>query len=176
MPTIMMACPRCWGKIKGCALCKSKGVVPDVQLSANFLLSEMLDSATARKKVISNEPTPEVIENLRKLCNEGLEPIRSQVGPIEINSGYRSPALNAAVRGSASSAHCFGLAADLDPVRCNWRQLMDAIIKSGVKFDQLIFEHTWVHFGLLHPRKLNQRNEKLVMNIVDSETVYSSYV
>ena len=88
-------------------MCKQTGKVPDEQLSPHFKLSEMLDSGTGRSKGLSNEPSAEVLANLRKLCNEALEPIRALIGPMHVNSGYRSDAINKAVGGSTTSAHSY---------------------------------------------------------------------
>jgi hypothetical protein len=135
----------------------------------------MLNSGTGRSKGLSNDPTPEIEANLERLCKEALEPIRAIVGPLKINSGYRSDAVNKAVGGSTTSAHSYGLAADLNPVKGTWKELMDKIIASGVKFDQIIFEHTWVHIGLCNPRDMKQRGQKLSMFKVDGKTTYEPY-
>jgi zinc D-Ala-D-Ala carboxypeptidase len=173
MSDLVMDCPRCWGK--KCDLCKQTGKVPDEQLSPHFKLSEMLNSGTGRAKGISNEPTPEVVANLRKLCNEALEPIRAVAGPLKINSGFRADAINQAVGGSITSAHSYGLAADLNPVKGTWKELMDKVLAAKIPLDQVIFEHTWVHVGLLHPKTLKQRGDKLSMFKVDGKTVYEPY-
>lgn len=175
MADLMMDCPRCWGKSKGCGLCKGAGKVPDEQLSPHFKLSEMLASGTARTKGIPNEPTPEIVANLRLLCVEALEPIRALVGPLKINSGYRSDLVNQSVGGSTTSAHSYGLAADLNPVKGTWKQLMDQVIAAKIPLDQIIFEHTWVHVGLLHPTKKNKRGDKLAMFKVGGKTTYEAY-
>ena len=73
-----------------------------MKLSPNFSLAEMTHSQTAAREGIDNTPKPEHLENLKRLCIELLEPIRSMLGnrPIAVSSGYRSPQLNAAVNGS----------------------------------------------------------------------------
>ena len=72
-----------------------------MKLSEHFELVEFLVSETAARQGIANEPTPEVIDNLRRLCESVLEPLRVKIGrPVVITSGYRSPALNRAVGGS----------------------------------------------------------------------------
>jgi len=174
MANLVMECPRCWGKVKDCAKCHGSGKVPDRQLSPHFLLSEMLASNTAKFKGLANDPTPEVEANLEKLCRNALEDIRAKVGPLKVNSGYRSEAVNAATGGSKTSAHCYGLAADLHPPN-GCKALMDAIIHAGVKLDQLIFEHTWVHVGLLQPATGKQRGDRLTMNVVNGQTTYTPY-
>ena len=47
-----------------------------MQLSEHFELAEFLVSETAARRGIANEPTPEIIENLRRLCQSVLEPLR----------------------------------------------------------------------------------------------------
>lgn len=173
MADLLMDCPRCWGK--GCERCAGKGKIPDRQLSPHFRLSEMLNSGTGRSKGIPNEPTPEIEANLERLCKEALEPIRAIVGPLKINSGYRADAINKAVGGSITSAHSYGLAADLNPVKGTWKELMDKVIASGIKLDQIIFEHTWVHVGLLQPKTGKMRGDKLSMFKGDGKVTYEPY-
>jgi len=173
MGDMMMDCPRCWGK--KCDLCKQTGKMPDRYLSPHFKLSEMLNTQIGRKNGLANDPTPEIEANLERLCKEALEPIRELCGAIKVNSGYRSDAVNKAVGGSTTSAHSYGLAADLHPLKVTWKQLMDKTIASGLKLDQIIFEHTWVHVGLLHPKNKKQRGEKLTMFQRDGKTVYEAY-
>ena len=169
-----MDCPKCWGKNKTCARCGGDGKCPDVQLSPHFRLSELLASNTAKAKGLDNDPSPEVLANLKNLCIHVLEPIRAKVGPLKINSGYRSDPVNDAVGGSKTSAHSYGLAADLHPAH-GCKKLMNDIIASGVKLDQVIFERTWVHVGYLHPKTKAQRNEKLSMFVVGGKTTYEPY-
>ena len=175
MADMVMDCPRCWGKKKDCGLCKGTGKVPDQQLSPHFKLSELLDSGTGRSKGISNEPTPEIVENLRKLCNEALEPIRALIGPMHVNSGYRADEINKAVGGSVTSAHSYGLAADIKPLKVSRKQMCDAIAKAGLKLDQVICEPTWVHIGHLHPKTKTQRGDKLSMFVVGGKQTYEPY-
>ena len=68
-----------------------------MQLSKNLSLAEVIRSETAKRKGISNMPTPEHIENFKKLAENVFQPIRDHFGvPIRISSGYRSEALNKA--------------------------------------------------------------------------------
>lgn len=132
-----------------------------MQLSPHFTLHEMIRSKTALRKGIDNEPSPAVLRKLIFLCEEGLEKVRALVGePIRISSGYRSVALNAAVKGSPSSQHCcIGpyAAADFEVMGLSNRALAETIEKSDIQFDQLILEYPspsnpqagWVHMSLL---------------------------
>lgn len=122
-----------------------------MQLTEHFTLSEFVRSETAENKHIDNTPTAVVVDNLRALCRNVLEPARMAFGePIYITSGYRCPALNKAVGGKPTSQHLRGEAADLQVkgVR-NLKRLYNAILDHGV-FDQLLYESNkagakWVH-------------------------------
>ena len=83
-------------------------------LTPHFKLREFTKSATAKKHGIDNRPTPEVVENLRRLCTHTLEPLREKLGlPIVITSGYRTKELNdIIVHASRKSQHMEGRAAD----------------------------------------------------------------
>ena len=48
-----------------------------MKLTTNFSLAEMTASQTAARKGIPNNPTPGQIENLKKLCESVLQPIRN---------------------------------------------------------------------------------------------------
>lgn len=119
-------------------------------LTKHFTLDEFLVSQVAMRKGISNEPTKIVLDNLKKLADT-LELIRDVLdgSAITINSGYRSPKLNFAIGGAKTSAHVFGCAADfICPAYGTPRQVADTIANSGIKFDQLICEGTWVHISI----------------------------
>ena len=124
-----------------------------MQLSKNLSLAEVMRSETAKRNGISNMPTPEHIENFKKLAEKVFQPIREHFGkPIHISSGYRSAALNKAVKGSLSSQHCTGEAIDID---MDGTDITNAqifnYIKDNLEFDQLIWEFgtdanpDWVH-------------------------------
>ena len=83
-------------------------------LTPHFKLREFTESATAKKHGIDNRPTPEVVENLKRLCQHTLEPLREKLGlPIIITSGYRTKELNdIIVHASRKSQHMSGQAAD----------------------------------------------------------------
>lgn len=73
-----------------------------------FSIEEMIKSDTAKAKGIDNTPSQEVIDNLTKLIEAVLDPLREWFGkPITVNSGYRCEALNKAVGGVSNSFHCF---------------------------------------------------------------------
>ena len=124
------------------------------RLSPHFTLGEMCRSAAAERAGISNAPPVEAIHALELLCVEVLEPLRLLLGrPIVVSSGYRSTEVNALARGSLTSQHCRGEAADIECPGVPNLALALQIERSALSFDQLILEfHTlgvdasgWVH-------------------------------
>lgn len=130
-----------------------------MNLSPNFTLDEMTRSQTALMRGISNEPTKEAIEELRRLCETILEPIRAKLGrPITINSAYRSLAVNQLVGGSQKSQHMSGQAADIRVANMPVKELVELIKGLDVPYHQLINEFdSWVHVSIApkgqEPRK-----------------------
>ena len=114
-----------------------------------FTKSELTRSDTARILKIDNTPTPEASAALDALMWNVLDPIRRMWGhPISVNSGYRCPKLNAAVKGSATSQHMKGEAADITAGdQTKNKELFDMIAQSAIPFDQLIDEknYRWIH-------------------------------
>ena len=122
-----------------------------MKLSEHLDLSEVTRSDMAKRKGISNMPTPEHIENFKILAENIFEPIRKHFGvPIFVSSGYRSKELNTAIGGAKSSQHLLGQALDLDmdgtPNGVTNKMVFD-YIKANLNFDQLIneFDYSWVH-------------------------------
>lgn len=128
------------------------------ELTKNFTLSEATRSDTARKLGISNTPSPVELDRIMETALQ-MERIRSTLGdkPILINSWFRNTETNRAVGGVANSDHLRGDAVDF---RCpgygDVTAVCKAIIASGIKFDQLIWEYgRWVHISF-DPRMRQQ--------------------
>ena len=136
-------------------------------LTKNFSLEEMYRSDTARRCGIDNKPqTEEVVENLRALCLEVLQPLRDHLGkPVVVSSGYRCKDLNKKVGGVENSQHLKGEAADIK-VR-DREELIDVMryIMDETNFDQLIREKSgsteWVHVS----HKRNGNNRRMVLRL-----------
>lgn len=128
-----------------------------------FTLPELLKSETADTKRINNTPSFAVVENLNKLCQLVLDPTRAKLNaPINVTSGYRCRALNAAVGGVGNSQHLTGCAADLQYK--DLQKLFD-ILKDNPNVDQLLFERSktskWVHVSISakgEPRRIINNN------------------
>jgi zinc D-Ala-D-Ala carboxypeptidase len=152
-----------------------------MQLSTNLSLAEVTRSETAKRRGISNMPTPEHIENFKKLAANIFQPIREHFGkPILISSGYRSAELNKAIGGSLSSQHSSGEAIDIDMdgTDITNKQIFD-YIKENLNFDQMIWEFgtdanpDWVHVSFAANR--SQRKQILVAKKVNGKTTYTPY-
>lgn len=127
-----------------------------MKLSQNFNLDEFTFSRTALKLGIENEPDQEVIENLQRLVDNVLQPLRNDVGALIVTSGYRSPQLNGAIGGVSNSQHVKGEAADIISPKLSSEELF-LIISMEYKTDQLIQEFgRWIHVSYCE----NNRNER----------------
>ena len=121
-----------------------------MNLSPHFTLEEMLHSDTAEKKKIENRINAAEVDNLVRLCQKVLEPLRAHFGvPIKINSAFRCKALNAAVGGAPGSYHTKGRAADI-PMHPGWL----AYIRDHLPHTELINEGSWIHVALSSPLAL----------------------
>lgn len=122
-----------------------------MRLSANFTLEEMCRSQTAARMGKLIEPTDEQIYALQYHCLMVQQPIRELLGcPIIVTSGLRPEWLNRAIGGSKNSQHIKGEATD--NVLVGYKgTLLDAckeIVKSDIKYDQLIYEFgEWIHIS-----------------------------
>ena len=139
-----------------------------------FTLQELIRSEVAAKKKIDNTPTFEVVDHLRELTEKVLEPLRAAYGmSINVSSGYRCPALNKAVGGSATSVHQIGYAVDLQ-VNGSFEEFRDFVVewfrKTGTRFDQILLERNkttgakWIHIGLYNNAG-QQRGQIKVMEV-----------
>lgn len=137
-----------------------------------FTLWELVKSETAEKKGISNFPSFEVVDHLRQLTEEILDPMREAWGgPLTVTSGYRCKALNKAVGGVATSAHLEGWAADIRPA--DKRRTAKFILwaacwleEKRINYDQAIDEQIkgerWLHIAL-KSNDGRQRRQNLVI-------------
>jgi hypothetical protein len=82
----------------------------DCPVTEHFTVGDILSHD--RRRIPTN---PEHQRNLVVMARE-LERIYSGFGPIQINSGYRPPEINAAVGGVENSQHLYGNAYDITPL------------------------------------------------------------
>ena len=132
----------------------------EMRLSGHFSLRELTKTRTG----IENVPNEEQVNNLRRLCR-WLERLRKRWNdlygegddPIIINSGFRSPEVNKAVGGVATSNHLTGCAVD---IRCIGMEqalryaaiLLDISDLNNEDYDELLIEQkahvVWIHFAV----------------------------
>ena len=118
-------------------------------LTLHFSLSELIKTSHTEFPNLPNE------KQLRRLKNTAIcaELVRQAIGnkPINVSSGFRSAELNKAIGGSPTSAHMDGDAIDFTVAGMGTLDICRYIIRSGVKFDQLIAEDSngrqWVHIS-----------------------------
>ena len=124
-----------------------------MKLTSNFSLNELTKSQTAERKGIDNTPSPTHQENLKKLCENVLQPIRDHFEQVvSVSSGYRSPELCTAIGSKITSQHAKGEAADFEIFGVSNKELAD-YINENLEYDQLILEYWkkedpnsgWVH-------------------------------
>ena len=117
--------------------------INDVRLSPHFLLREFLNLS----KYPDNIPTMQTVVNLTYGCLMLLEPARLEVGPIIINSGFRSEAVNRKVGGVSNSQHLIGQAADIPPKDPSKFWTLVEFLKKCDLTDQLLTGNGWLHIS-----------------------------
>ena len=137
-------------------------------LSPHFTLQELCESQTARMHGIANIPTEEAVANLRRLCENALEPLREGLGlPLIITSGFRSKRLNAMLaHASERSQHMEGRAADFyvgsgytdSTGKASRRKLLikafrEILQNPKIDFDQLILYPSFIHVSYVSKEK-----------------------
>lgn len=136
--------------------------------SKYFTFNELTRSDTANRLKIDNEPKEEATkDNIIELMHfldgvrEGWTEECKNKGygdpAIVVNSGYRSEALNKAVKGSKTSEHMLGTAADIEPKNGRNKEFFEWLrtYLSDKQFSQLINEYPdknnrpkWIHLGI----------------------------
>lgn len=134
-----------------------------MQLTKHFSLEELTVSQAAARSGISNQPSPEVLDNLTYTATQ-MELVRDLLGaPINVNSAYRSPEVNKLVKGAKNSQHVEGKAVDfISPSFGTPRQIVEKIKGSNIVYDQLIHEfNSWVHISFI---KQGSRRQTLTID------------
>lgn len=144
------------------------------KLSTNFTVGELIRSEAAERHGIDNFPdSDDVLNSLKSLALNILEPIRSEFGPFRPNSGYRSQKVNALVGSKSTSQHTKGQAADIEIPGIHNIELAKWISKY-LDFDQLLLEFVqeddpsagWVHVSFVSP----DQNRKQILRVTKSGT------
>jgi len=137
-----------------------------MKLSQHFSYQEFIKSQTAARKGIKNEPNDTQLYNMKMVCMNILEPIRTTFErPVIITSGFRSPELCVAIGSSTNSQHAKGEAADFEIPGVSNKEVADWI-HENLPNDQLILEFFdgkdpnsgWIHCS----HKPENRGEYLI--------------
>ena len=126
------------------------------KLSDHFTIGELTKTSA---KGIDNTPSHAAVLILKNLCENWLEPLREKSGgPILINSGFRSEAVNRAIGGVKGSNHLTGCAVDIrvtGPEQAIRYACILLDIADGSKrdYDELLIERSpkgtyWLHFAV----------------------------
>ena len=124
-----------------------------------FTIKELSSTNTG----LPNIPPYEVQKNLEALVENVLDPLRVKYGKsIRVNSGYRSAAVNAKVKGAKNSDHLYGYAADITAGNKVENKKLFELIRDNFDFKQLIneYNYSWVHVSWQ-----NGANRKQILKI-----------
>jgi len=144
-----------------------------MKIGKHFTLEEL----TKTKSGLPNKPNLTEQQALSELVKNILDPLRDMYDhPINVNSGYRSKAVNIAANNGKDlpSQHCRGEAADIDTDEDN--ALLFRLIRDNFTFDQLIWEGgddlnpAWVHVSYRADGK--NRKQKLRMKVIKGNKKY----
>jgi hypothetical protein len=144
-----------------------------MKLSRDFALSEFLVSESAARHGIDMKPPVSVVNNLRRLCETILQPLRDELdSPVIITSGYRPKALNTLIGGSEKSQHITGEAADIRVLGYSPVDVFVHAEELDLPINQLINEFgQWVHISIA-PRDVPEKRQLLTAVRRDGKTVY----
>ena len=139
-------------------------IIKKRHLTPHFTIGELIK--TKHQTTDGNMPGFAALENLQRICEHWLEPLRERYNAryclgdegIVINSGYRSEEVNRMAGGQKNSNHLMGCAVD---IRCLGPEqvyrygciLIDIADETRQDFDELLCEHNakgeyWLHLAV----------------------------
>jgi hypothetical protein len=119
-------------------------------ISKHISFDEATESPTGLRMGIKNVPNENHIKAMKLVAEKCFEPLREWYNkPIRINSFYRCPELNKAVKGSPTSDHMNGCSIDLSVGSKEENKKLHDWCKDNLDFDQLIWEYqgSWIHIS-----------------------------
>ena len=137
-----------------------------MKLSENFSLEELTNSETAARNNWDNTPNATELANLVRLA-AFLEEVKAVLGgkPVMINSAFRSKMVNDAVGSRDTSQHRIGCAADIRVPSMTPDEVVKAVIKSGIGYDQVIREFDrWTHISIPNTAGGTPRRQALIID------------
>ena len=135
-------------------------------MTPHFTLDELTASETAERNGWDNTPNEQELANLQRLA-EFLEDVKEALGgkPIMVNSAFRSKQVNDAVGSKDSSQHRVGCAVDIRVPQLTPDQVVQAIIASGLPYDQVIREFDrWTHLSIPNTPDAAPRKQALIID------------
>jgi uncharacterized protein YcbK (DUF882 family) len=133
------------------------------QLSEHFTLEELTHTD---HREFDNTPNADEIANLTRLASF-LEQVKTILGgkPVMINSAFRCKQVNDAVGSKDTSQHRIGCAADLRIPDMTPDEVVQAIIASGIGYDQVIREFDrWTHVSVPSHPEDKPRQQALIID------------
>ena len=134
-----------------------------MNLSEHFTLEEL--TATSHRE-FDNTPKASELANLMRLAAL-LEQVKTVLGgkPVMINSGFRSKQVNDSVGSKDTSQHRLGCAADIRVPGMTPNEVVQALIKSDIGYDQLIREFdSWTHISVPNDSAIAPRKQVLIID------------
>jgi zinc D-Ala-D-Ala carboxypeptidase len=128
------------------------------------------------EKELRIEDAPErVRSNMKLLVEKVLDPLRTKVGAIRVNSGYRTPEHNKKVGGSPTSQHITGQACDIFPLKEDIDTVFSMIIRE-FKYDQVILEKNsrgsrWIHISY---KEEGNRQKAMTASVINGKATYKN--
>ena len=134
-----------------------------MNLSEHFTLEELTHTD---HREFDNTPNVDETANLTRLASF-LEQVKTVLGgkPVMINSAFRSKQVNDAVGSKDTSQHRIGCAADLRIPDMTPDEVVQAIIASGIGYDQVIREFDrWTHISVPSHPENKPRQQALIID------------
>jgi hypothetical protein len=135
-------------------------------MTPHFTLDELTASETAERNGWDNTPNEQELANLQRLA-EFLEEVKEALGgkPIMVSSGFRNKQTNDSVGSRDSSQHRLGCAVDFRVPQLTPDQVVQAIIASGLPYDQVIREFDrWTHLSIPNTPDAKPRKQALIID------------
>lgn len=122
------------------------------KLSDHFTLEEATMTSV---RGVDNSPNVDQLAAMRRTA-DGMEKVRAALNnkPVLINSWLRVEAVNKAVGGAKTSQHMKGEAVDfICPGFGSPYEICKRLVelKEVIRYDQLIYEGSWVHVSFVRP-------------------------
>lgn len=134
-----------------------------MNLSEHFTLEELTHTD---HRELDNTPNELEVENLKRLAHF-LEAIKAVLDgkPVMVNSAFRSEAVNAAVGSKNTSQHRVGCAADIRVPGMTPDEVVKAVMRSGLEYDQIIREFDrWTHVSIPTVQGTPARRQALIID------------